>query len=168
MRTSTTIMYLSLATLLAAPSEAQYVAPAGVQRLELPVDRENGRATARRDTVEGQMDPVLGLVGGVIGAASGALIGGMFGGVAASGCTGELCHLGSVAIGVGLGESFGLALGTHLGAGGRGNVALSALSSFGILFGGVLVGVSAPRGTPAIALTIIPVIQLVAALAIER
>lgn len=76
--------------------------------------------------------------------------------------------MGPALLGFGLGESIGLAIGTHLGASGRGNVAGTAISSFGILVGGLVVAGSAPHGTPAVAIVLIPAAQLALALAMER
>jgi hypothetical protein len=170
MKLSTAIASVIVTTSLSVPSEAQYRAPVGVERLALSEGFEPGAAAARRDTAEGrsEINAVGGIVGGLIGAAGGAFVGAMVGASSASGCHGEYCAWGPALIGFGLGESIGLAIGTHLGASGRGNVAGTAISSFGILVGGLVVAGAAPRGTPAVAIALIPAAQLAVALAMER
>ncbi|MDQ6633519.1 MAG: hypothetical protein M3Z10_02050 [Gemmatimonadota bacterium] len=167
MKSSTAIASIVLATGLAAPSGAQYRAPTGVQRLELSTRFEPSTA-GRRDTTERppEINAVSGIIGGLVGGAGGALAGTMIGAQAAAGCHGELCQLGPALLGFGLGESIGLAVGTHFGARGRGDVALSALTSVGIMVGGVLLSAAAGEGM--ITLPLVPFAQLAAALAMER
>ena len=169
MKVSTAIASVIVATLLSVPSEAQHRAPVGVQRLALSEGFEPSTA-ARRDTAEGrsEINVVGGIVGGLLGAAGGAFVGTMVGASSASGCRGEYCAWGPALLGFGLGESIGLALGAHLGARGRGNVAMTAISSVGILVGGLVVAGAVPRGTPGVAITLIPAAQLAMALAMER
>jgi hypothetical protein len=171
MKSSTAIASIILASvLLSAPSEAQYRAPAGVQRLELSTGLEPSTAGTRRDTTVGppEISVARGIVGGVLGGVGGAFVGTMVGAASASGCRGEYCAFGAALVGFGIGEAVGLAVGTHLGARGRGNVAATALSSVGMLIGGLVVAATAPRGTPPIALTLVPAAQLAVALALER
>jgi hypothetical protein len=157
-----------LTSVLAVPSGAQHRAPTGVQRLELSA-RFEPSMVGRRDTTERpEINAVGGIIGGLVGGAGGALAGTMIGAQSAAGCHGELCQLGPALLGFGLGESIGVAVGAHLGARGRGNVAMTAISSVGILVGGLVVAGAAPRGTPAIALALIPAAQLAMALAMER
>ena len=122
----------------------------------------------QRDTVETRagINAVGGVIGGLLGGVGGALAGTMIAVQSSSGCKAEYCQLGPALLGFGLGESIGLAVGTHLGARGRGDVALSALTSMGIMVGGVLVSVAVGEGR--MALPLIPLAQLAAALSMER
>jgi hypothetical protein len=168
MKSSTVIGSIVLASVLSVPSGAQYRAPAGVQRLELSVGFDRSSANGHRDTTENRpgIDAVGGVIGGLLGGAGGALAGTMIGARVAAGCREELCQLGPALLGFGIGESIGLAVGTHFGARGRGDVALTALTSVGIMVGGMLVSVAA--GEPLIALPLVPMAQLAALLAMER
>ena len=170
MRSATAVASVVLAGVLSVPVGAQYRAPAGVERFEPTPTLEPSAARARPDTTESRSEihVVRGIIGGVIGGVGGALLGTQIGVSTASGCQGELCQLGPAVLGFGLGESIGLAIGTHLGAGGRGNVAMTALTSLGTLAGGLVVAAAAPRGTPAVAVTLIPIAQLAVALLMER
>jgi hypothetical protein len=170
MKSLAAIASVILASVLSAPSGAQYRAPAGVQRLELLTGHEASTVGTRRDTTVGppEISVAGGIVGGVLGGVGGAFVGTMIGVTSAEGCQEEYCALGPALIGFGMGEAIGLAVGTHLGARGCGNVAATAISSVGILIGGLVVAIAAPRGTPAIALALVPAAQLAVALALER
>jgi hypothetical protein len=167
MKSAIALASVILTSVLAVPSGAQYREPVGAQRLELSTRFEPSTA-GRRDTTERppEINAVTGIIGGLVGGAGGALAGTMIGAYSASGCYGELCQLGPALLGFGLGESIGLAVGTHFGAHGRGDVALSALTSVGIMVGGVLL--SAAAGDGRITLPLVPFAQLAAALAMER
>ncbi|MFL5605798.1 MAG: hypothetical protein ACJ8AD_05070 [Gemmatimonadaceae bacterium] len=169
MKTSIAVAGVALASVLSTAGGAQYRAPAGVQRLELSVGSEPTGATRYDTTVAPhEISIVGGLIGGLLGGVGGAFLGTVIGASSARGCQGEYCAFGPAIIGFALGEPIGLAIGTHLGARGRGNVAATAISSIGILVGGLVVAGAAPRGTPPVAIALIPAAQLVMALAMER
>ena len=168
MKSAIALASVILTSVLALPSGAQYRAPAGVQRLELTTRVESSMVAGRRDTTENrpEINAVGGVIGGLLGGAGGAFAGTMIGAYSAAGCQGEYCQFGPALLGFGLGESIGLAVGAHLGARGRGDVTLSALTSVGIMVGGVLV--SAAVGEGMITLPLVPLVQLAATLAMER
>jgi hypothetical protein len=82
-------------------------------------------------------------------------------------CSGEDCGLASFIIGGAIGESIGLAVGTHYGSRGRGNVALAALASTAIGAAGLAGAFAAERAAPVI-LIAVPIVQLAVTLAMER
>jgi hypothetical protein len=169
MRSAIAVASVLLTSVLSAPSVAQYRTPVGAQRLERSAGLEPSAPMQRHDSLgRTEINVGAGIAGGVLGGVGGAFLGTVIGASSASGCQGEYCAFGPALLGFGLGEAIGLAAGTHLGARGSGNVALSALTSVGILVGGLLVAAAAPPGTPAIGLTLIPAAQLAAALAMER
>jgi hypothetical protein len=165
----------AVAILIAAPSRAQYSAPAGVQRLEVAetvnVDKVALAAT-RRDTVDTCPTVSIGkgIAGSVAGGVVGAYLGIVAGAASAQGCTTDMCGFGPALLGFAVGESIGVALGAHIGAGGRGNVALSSLASFGILVTGSVLAASVSQigaGAGTLAIPLVPVLQIAAALALE-
>jgi hypothetical protein len=101
-----------------------------------------------------------GLALGLVGAVGGSLVGA----ATASGCKGEYCALGPVALGLAIGESVGVALGTHLGSGGHGGVGTAMLVSTAI----GITGVFAAAASGGIALPLVPVVQIATVLAMER
>jgi hypothetical protein len=140
-----------------------------VERLQPSAALEQSPRPGRDTTISRpEINVVGGIVGGVLGGVAGAALGTMIGASTASGCREEFCAFGPALVGFGLGEPIGVAMGTHIGARGRGDVAGTALSSIGILIGGLLVAAAAPRGTPALALVLIPAAQIATALAFER
>ena len=130
-------------------------------------------ATSRQSAqVEASKGPLLtwrGVGGGVVGGTVG-VFGGLLAGVAVAHthkCAGEDCSQGQALVGAAVGEAMGVAVGAHLGSARRGNLALAVLTSVGIGAAGAL-ALSHPGGAaPAIAVAI-PVLQLVAVLALER
>jgi hypothetical protein len=168
-----------LVPLLAMPSGAQRIAPAGLRLSDgAPAAVTAPPAAvfaAPRDT---EPAPVRGasvtrtVIGGVVGGVIGTFVGALAGSGANSGCQGDLCGLEGALIGVLIGEPLGLAIGANAGSGTMRpeRILLTSLASVGILVGGVAAGVGMSRiGGPAGAIMIpaIPVLQLVTAVAIE-
>ena len=158
---------------LALPAAAQRLAPLGPRAADAsPASRgaDTPGAAARGTTraPDPGFDRTRTIIGGVVGGAAGAAIGLWIAGDVNRDCGGDLCGLPEAAAGFLIGESLGLAIGAHVGARSthHGRLALTALSSAGILVGGVLVGaVTGPVGLIMIPLT--PALQLAAAAAIE-
>lgn len=168
MRPTRAVAAASLTILFALPSaaRAQYAAPAGVQRLEVVHDVP---APARqRDTIEvrHKVNTLGAAAGGVFGAMAGAAVGTVAGAAAAQGCHGEFCGLGPALLGFAIGEPLGLAVGTHVGSGGHGNVPVTALSAFLILVGGAVAGAKVGAGVGPAMAVVTPVIQIAAAVAL--
>lgn len=110
-----------------------------------------------------------GVSGGVIGGGAG-FVGGLLAGAtwgSRGGCSGEDCALGAAILGAAVGEAIGLAVGTHLGSASRGDLLLATLTSTAIGAAGILVAFNAEGSAPVI-LAAVPVVQLLAVLAIER
>jgi hypothetical protein len=145
------------------------------QRME-PVAASRSLSTddARRQSPENQgrrraLVTLGGVSGGVIGGGAG-FVGGMLAGAtwgSRSGCSGEDCGLGTAILGAALGEAIGLAVGTHLGSASRGDLLLATLTSTAIGAAGLLAAFNAEGSAPAI-LVAVPVVQMLAVLAIER
>ena len=126
------------------------------------------RQPAQADGAKGPLLTWGGVGGGILGGTAGIFSGFLAGAVLARTvtCVGEDC-LGTVFSSVVVGEAIGVALGAHAGSAGRGNLAVSVLSSVGIAAAGVL-ALSHPSGAaPRIALAI-PLLQLGTVLALER
>lgn len=145
--------------LLAAPVEAQQIAP----------------AISPRDTepaVHRHFSPLGTVLGGIGGGTLGAVAGFALGAASAQGCHGEECGLASALIGGVLGESVGLAAGAHLGSGSarHEHVVVSAVASTAIFVGTAALGIGMGRftgGAGAVVIPFTPALQLLAALAIE-
>lgn len=157
MKPSTAAACAGALLLLALPSAAQRSEPAGVQRAEVSGVEASTPVPTRRDTVTDAagIRVIHGVVGGLLGAVGGAFIGGVIG-MTTESEPGTLFMLG-------VGQSIGVAVGTHEGTRGRGNVALSALASFGIL---LVTARNVHVSSPAL-YTVVPALQVATALAIE-
>lgn len=85
-------------------------------------------------------------------------------------CSGEACGLAAAGLGFLVGESIGVAVGTHIGAGGKGNLLLETVVTTAITAAGVAVMAgyhnSSSSAIP-ITLVLVPLAQLAAVLAIE-
>lgn len=165
MTTATAVARAGILLVFAAPAEAQRSVPTGVQRFQTFSQAERAPAAARRDTVEQERawEPLGAVAGGVLGAGVGGFVGAMIGAAVAEGCSERYCGLVGAVMGFGVGEPIGVALGTHFGGRGRGNVMLTTLTSFGILVAGLYVGGGSSPSAVAI-----PALQIAAAMAIER
>jgi hypothetical protein len=178
---------LLLATVLsvaaAMPSEAQRLAPLApvaynaaheldvaaatvVERVDAPL----AVRAAPRDTLPArrELSRTGAMIGGIGGAVVGAFAGVAIGAGSAEGCHGEDCGLVQAVLGFALGESLGLAVGTHLGSRSteHSNIILTTLTSTAILVGGTFIGAGMQQaGVVMVPLT--PVMQLAAAWAIE-
>jgi hypothetical protein len=97
-----------------------------------------------------------GLVGGVVGAVVGVTVGGS--------CAELDCEPGAI-YGLIIGEALGLATGAHLANGSRGNLGISVLATLAISGTGVAAAALADRG---IVLVAIPVLQIAAAIGVQR
>jgi hypothetical protein len=106
-----------------------------------------------------------GVIGGSAGLVGGFVAGATWGNIGA--CSGEDCGLGSAILAAAVGEAIGLAIGTHVGSSGRGKLAIAMLTSTVIGAAGVYVAVNAEGSAPVI-LAAVPVVQLLAVLALER
>lgn len=107
-----------------------------------------------------------GIVGGILGGAVGLVVGGPSAGVGGPKCGDISC---SFLWGAVVGESIGLALGTHYGSRGNGNRAKSMLATTGIgLVALTALFASGSDGTALTILSVTPVVQLAVALALER
>ncbi len=157
-----------LSALITAPSAAQVlapVAPTGRSAQTTGVSTDSLPHPARAAAMT-PADIRRGFVGGVLGSVAGAIAGAAAGSLLArkSGCVGEYCGLFALAGGT-LGEPVGLAVGAHLGSGGRASMALTTLVSTAIaVTGSILAGAS---GAP-ITLALVPAIQLFAVMSLER
>jgi hypothetical protein len=174
------VLAVLLVPVVTMPGRAQYLAPMAARQLDttesafiLPSTRPTSDAAAPADTlpaVRREGSPIGTIVGGVIGGVAGALIGVGIAEHSTRGCHGELCGLGEALLGFSLGESLGLAVGAHVGSGSRRpeNLAVTSMTSVGILVGGALVAAAlSPVGASAIMLPLTPALQLAAAVAIE-
>lgn len=162
--------------LTAIPSEAQRLTPVALRgsdtSMTIALPQPVPSLEARRDTQPASrsaFNPLGGVAVGLLGGIVGTFAGGYIGALSAAGCHGEFCGLGSALTGAGIGESIGVALGTHFGSGSRRheNIMLTSLTSAGILVGGTLLGVAMNRAG-VVMLPLTPALQLAAALAIER
>lgn len=150
-----------------SPSEMEIV-PVGIaEHADAPIALRR----ASRDTLPTPraLSRTGAMIGGIGGAVAGALLGTAIGAGTAQGCHGEFCGLAEAALGFAMGESLGLAVGTHLGSGSRehGNIVLTTLTSAVILVGGTMLGASAGRaGVIMVPLT--PALQLMSVWAIEN
>ncbi len=159
---------LGLSLLLVIPSvrgQAQQISPVA------PVAYRAAAGTP----LSGEQEPTKpvrmagGIAGGIAGGATGLLLG-MYGGVAIAeggNCRGEECGLLGAILGLTVGESLGMAVGTHFGSRGHGNLALAALTSTAIGVAGLYACAGAEGAAPVI-LSAVPVIQLAVLLAMER
>ena len=172
MTATAAIACTALVILLAAPCQAQYLAPTAVRHLDVPAEVPLVfSAVVRGDTVErwGRINTTGGIIGGVIGAAGGSVLGATIGVSSARNCKGEECGLASALLGFAIGESVGLGLGTHFGSGGNGDAILTTFTSFVTLVGGGLMATAASSsGAPRILFVAVPALQITAALAVER
>jgi hypothetical protein len=142
-----------------------FVSPIVQDRMDAP----RSIHAAARDTLPSP--PELSLAGTVLGGIGGGVVG-AFTGIAigaesARGCHEDFCQLGPAVLGLLLGESLGVGLGTHLGSRSlkHDHILLTTLSSAVILVSGALVASSAPQGFVMLPLT--PILQIGAAWAIE-
>jgi hypothetical protein len=130
-------------------------------------------ATSRQSAqIEATKGPLLtwGGVGGALVGGTVGILNGMLAGVAMAHigtCAGEDCSLGAALVGAAVGETIGLAVGAHVGSAGRGNLAVSALTSLGIGAAGAL-ALRHPGGSAPTIVLAIPLLQLAAVLALER
>jgi hypothetical protein len=110
-----------------------------------------------------------GVAGGVLGGGAGFFGGMMLGAseISRRNCTGEDCGLANAIIGSMVGESVGLALGAHYGSRGRGNLAIQMLTSTAIGAAGFYSAWYAEGAAPII-LGAVPVVQLLAVMAMEK
>ena len=117
-----------------------------------------------------RMRQVRTVVGGAVGGVAGTLMGIAIAGQTSRGCHGEFCGIGDFLLGVALGESIGLAVGSHLASGATGpeRLMLTTLSSVAILAGGVAAGAGlAQAGAGGVMIPLTPALQLAAAAFIE-
>ena len=169
-----------LVPLLTMPGRAQYLTPVAARQLHLAdpgsipdMTRAASDVAPPADTlpaVRRAGSPMGTIVGGVIGGAAGALLGVAIAAQSTQGCQGEYCGFGEALLGFALGESVGLGVGAHIGSGSRrpGNLALTTVTSVGILMGGAFMAVGlSQNGASVVMLPLTPALQLVAAVAIE-
>ena len=105
---------------------------ASAQWLPAPFVTLRGQAPRARQALSrapGPGHPVPAVLGGVVGGAAGLFAGGMVGAAMESDCHCDDLALAGIVYGGLIGESVGLALGTHLGDGRGGNFALDLLTS---------------------------------------
>jgi hypothetical protein len=111
---------------------------------------------------------IVGFAGGTILGFAGAYTGAYL--ATRNRCSGEDCGLAAAILGFLVGESVGIATGTHIGAGGKGNLLLEAVVTTAITAAGVAVIAgyhnSSSSAIP-ITLGLMPLAQLAAVLAIE-
>jgi hypothetical protein len=112
---------------------------------------------------------LAGVAGGIAGGSAGFLGGMLLGAseISRRNCTGEDCGLANAIIGSVIGESVGLAVGGHYGSRGRGNLAIQMLTSTAIGAAGLYSALYAEGAAPII-LGAVPVVQLLAVLAMEK
>ena len=110
-----------------------------------------------------------GIAGGVLAGGLGLGLGLISGANLSSGpdCPGEDCGLFGAIAGAVIGESVGLALGTHYAGAGRGNVLATTLASTALGMVGVAAAWSAEGAAPYI-IGVTPIIQGAVILAMER
>ncbi|MEO5818502.1 MAG: hypothetical protein ABIT20_24750 [Gemmatimonadaceae bacterium] len=110
-----------------------------------------------------------GVAGRVLGGGAGFFGGMMLGAseISRRSCTGEDCGLANAIIGSMIGESVGLAVGAHYGSRGRGNLAIQMLTSTAIGAAGLYSAWYAEGAAPII-LGAVPVVQLLAVMAMEK
>jgi hypothetical protein len=149
-------------------SLAQRIEPVAASSRSVPTDGMSRRQSTEN---QGRSRPLVtlgGVSGGVIGGGAG-FLGGMLAGatLGSRGCSGEDCGLGTAILGAALGEAIGLAVGTHLGSASRGDLLLATLTSTAIGAAGLVAAFSA-EGSASTILVAVPVVQLLAVLAIER
>ena len=153
---NSTILCAGLSLLIAInSSHAQRIEPVAVT-LQPPVDSSVSRTP--REPINSTGGIVGGLVGGVVGMYAGAMLGNAM----SKGRT-QCDDCGYVLLAAVVGESIGLATGTHYGARGNANVGVTSLASAGIGVAGVFAAFGAP-----ILAALVPVAQLAVVLAMER
>jgi len=149
-------------------SFAQRIEPVAAFRRSVSTDGTS-RQSAQIETTKGPLLTWGGVGGGIVGGTVG-IFGGMLAGVALvhiGTCAGEDCSLGTALAGAVVGEAVGVAVGAHVGSAGRGNLAVSVLTSAGICAAGAL-ALRHPSGAAPAIVVAIPVLQLAAVLALER
>jgi hypothetical protein len=179
MTASRLLLSTLLVPMLVMPCGAQRLGPVALRASDAaaPVIVE-ARAGASFASASGTVpDPVretsvVGtVIGGVVGGAVGTFLGAMVGTSASNGCQGDLCGLEGAMLGVLIGEPLGLGIGAHLGSRSQRheNIAMTSLTSVGILAGGVLTGIGLGHlgGAGAVMVPLTPILQLVTAVAIE-
>jgi hypothetical protein len=180
MTASRLLLTLMLVPSVALPIEAQQLAPVALRASDVgPITVLEWRAapplTARpapADTVPEPERPVSAtgtIVGGVLGGAIGAFAGMAIGAATAEGCHGEFCGLTNVVLGLAIGESLGVGVGSHAGSRSRhhANIVLTTVTSAAILVAGTMAGVAMQQGG-AVMIPLTPAMQLAAAWAIEN
>ena len=163
-----------LGVLASSPCGAQYLMPVGVRPPDLPLSSDaapHAAVIVFPDSVGQSINRAGGIAGGLLGGALAGAIGAAIALEQSRRCEGDLCGLGYGLLGFAIGEPIGLAVGTHIGAKGHGNVLLSSFASFGLLIvgGALTAGVSSvapPLGV--VGVIAVPAVQISAALAIER
>lgn len=159
-----------LTLLLAPPAHAQLADPAAVvgpqawsPMVTPPVTTPSVRSVQPQ---RGRPSDAVLAVGGVLGGGAG-LMAGMIAGAFLDGPPPEdcidFCFGPGIIIGGLAGEALGVALGVHLVNGRRGSLPLGMLTSAGILTVGAIGGNDVPE-----MLVIVPVSQILAAVAVER
>jgi len=181
MTASRLLLTMMLGMCVARPSEAQRLAPAApvaLRQADMPfvavVERPGAPLAVRAasaDTIpvpEREISQIGTIIGGVGGGLVGAALGLAIGAGSAEGCHGDMCGLGNVVLGLAIGESLGVGIGSHLGSRSphHGNVVLTTLTSAAILVGGTMLGAAMQQGG-AIMIPLTPAMQLAAAWAIE-
>jgi hypothetical protein len=158
---------LSLAAALAAPLSAQRASHLRIA--------PSTRIRAAGDTLppaRPQLRIEYGIAGGLVGGSLGGLAGAGVGILIAeakqsrtNGCGGgDLCGLPEAVLSTIVGESIGLAIGSHYGARGRGSLTGEILASVGIGVAGTILGAYA-GGWP---ILLVPVAQIATVLALEH
>jgi hypothetical protein len=158
--------------LVAVPGRAQYLAPVAVRPLAAAaITRQDVDAVPRRDTLTDarrEISEAGTLVGGAAGGVAGALIGLAIASRTHMDCHVDYCGLAEGALGLGLGESIGLALGAHLGSRSThsAHIVTTALSSVVIAAGGTFAALMLGEGG-VIMVPFTPALQLAVALVVE-
>jgi hypothetical protein len=165
-----------LTSLLAMPGAAQRSAPAALRMSDAPavaLDPWRGESRASASTTlpsaERQPGTMGGILGGLGGVVIGTLVGTLVGAQASQGCHGEDCQLVGMGLGVIMIEPVALAVGAHLGSRStrHDRLLLTSVASLGLMAGAVYTAAALPPGGM-IALPLIPALQLITVLAIER
>jgi hypothetical protein len=158
-RLATAVIGISLAAAPAA--HAQRLAPAPFPSIDepraavhqyLPPAMGNDGGTGS----DGVGMVFLGVVGGLAGAVVGSSVGGS--------CAELACEPGAI-YGFVIGEALGVATGVHLANDSRGNLGQSVLATLAIGGGGIAAAALSDRG---VVLLAVPVLQIAAAIGIER